>query len=74
MTLRISWSSAGVPLPGTVWERETLRWAPGIATFVASGSRAEREEVIGEFSDFPTIIPGTRRMLIIAIKWSGLSG
>ena len=49
----------------TVWERETLRWAPGIATFVAQGSRAEREEVMGEFSDFPTSIPGTRRMLII---------
>jgi Zierdtviridae DNA helicase len=49
----------------TVWERETLRWAPGIATFVAQGSRAEREAVMGEFSDFPTFIPGTRRMLII---------
>jgi len=49
----------------TVWERETLRWAPGIATFVAQGSRAEREAVMGEYSDFPTFLPGTRRMLII---------
>jgi SNF2 family DNA or RNA helicase len=33
----------------TVWERETLRWTPGIATFVAQGSRAEREKAIEDF-------------------------
>lgn len=52
----------------TVWERETMRWAPGIATFVAQGSPAEREEAFGEFSDFPVHIPGLRKMLIINIE------
>lgn len=52
----------------TVWERETLRWAPGIATFVAQGSRAEREAVMEEFAAFPTTIPGVRKMLIINIE------
>ena len=48
-----------------VWMRETNRWAPGIATFVAQGSRAEREAVIGEFCDHYVGIEGTRKMLII---------
>ncbi len=52
----------------SVWERETLRWAPGIAVFVAQGTRAEREKVFGEFSDHPTVIPGTRKMLVINIE------
>ena len=52
----------------TVWERETMRWAPGIATFVAQGSPKEREEAFNEFSDFPTTIPGVRKMLIINIE------
>jgi SNF2 family DNA or RNA helicase len=49
----------------TVWERETNRWAPGIATFVAQGSHAEREEVMGAFSDHSVEIPWTRKMLIV---------
>jgi SNF2 family DNA or RNA helicase len=49
----------------TVWERETMRWAPGIATFVAQGSPAEREQAMAEFADFPVTIPGVRKMLII---------
>ena len=52
----------------TVWERETLRWAPGIATFVAQGSRKEREAVYEEFEMFPTTIPGIRKMLIVNIE------
>jgi SNF2 family DNA or RNA helicase len=52
----------------TVWERETLRWTPGIATFVAQGSRAEREAVMEEFDNFPTTLPGIRKMLIINIE------
>jgi len=52
----------------TVWERETMRWAPGIATFVAQGSRAEREAVMEEFAHFPTTLPGIRKMLIINIE------
>lgn len=52
----------------TVWERETARWAPGIATFVAQGSRKEREEVMAAFADHSTLIPGTRKMLIINIE------
>jgi SNF2 family DNA or RNA helicase len=52
----------------TVWERETARWAPGIATFVAQGSRREREEVMAAFADHSTLIPGTRKMLIINIE------
>ena len=52
----------------TVWERETMRWAPGIATFVAQGSRAEREAVMEEFANFPTTLPGIRKMLIINIE------
>jgi SNF2 family DNA or RNA helicase len=52
----------------TVWERETMRWAPGIATFVAQGSHAEREAVMAEFEAFPTTLPGIRKMLIINIE------
>lgn len=52
----------------TVWERETMRWAPGIATFVAQGNRAEREAVMAEFDSFPTNLPGVRKMLIINIE------
>jgi SNF2 family DNA or RNA helicase len=52
----------------TVWERETLRWTPGIATFVAQGTRAERLKVMGEYDDHPTDIPGTRKMLIINLE------
>lgn len=50
----------------SVWERETNRWAPGIATFVAQGTRAERENVMGEFSDHATDgFKGARKMLIV---------
>ena len=52
----------------TVWERETLRWTPGIATFVVQGTRAEREAIMEEFAAFPTTIPGIRKMLIINIE------
>ena len=52
----------------TVWERETLRWAPGIATFVAQGTPKERQTAFDAFSDHPTEIPGTRKMLIINIE------
>jgi SNF2 family DNA or RNA helicase len=44
-----------------VWMRETNRWAPTIAPWVAQGSRAERERVIKNFVDFP----GPRKMLIV---------
>jgi SNF2 family DNA or RNA helicase len=52
----------------TVWERETLRWAPGIATFVAQGSHAEREKAMNDFADHSVEITGTRKMLIINIE------
>lgn len=48
-----------------VWEAETQRWSPSIATFVAQGSRAEREEVIGQFLDHSVDFEGARKMLII---------
>lgn len=44
-----------------VWSRETNRWAPTIAPFVAQGSRAEREQVMQAFVDFP----GPHKMLIV---------
>lgn len=55
----------------TVWERETARWAPTIKTFVAQGSRAEREKVFREFFDaaFNRVSkPGERFMLIVNIE------
>jgi SNF2 family DNA or RNA helicase len=52
----------------TVWERETARWAPGVATFVAQGDRAERERAMADFEDHDVSIPGTRKMLIINIE------
>lgn len=49
-----------------VWEAETKRWAPNIATFVAQGSRAEREEVIGQFTDHHVdSFEGAAKMLIV---------
>lgn len=33
-----------------VWEAETLRWAPGIRTFVAQGSRRDREKAMERFA------------------------
>jgi len=45
----------------SVWARETNRWAPTIAPFVAQGSRAEREQVIEAYAGFP----GPRKMLIV---------
>ena len=44
-----------------VWSRETNRWAPTIAPFVAQDERAERERVTQTFVDFP----GRRKMLIV---------
>jgi SNF2 family DNA or RNA helicase len=52
----------------TVWERETARWTPGIATFVAQGTRAEREAVMEAYEDHDVSITGTRKMLIINIE------
>lgn len=49
----------------TVWERETGRWTPSIATFVAQGTHAQREAVMSRFSDHSVLIPGTRKMLIV---------
>lgn len=45
-----------------------MRWAPGIATFVAQGGRAEREQAMADFADHSVEIPGTRKMLIINIE------
>jgi SNF2 family DNA or RNA helicase len=44
-----------------VWEAETKRWAPDIETFVAQGTRAERERVIEDFTNSP----GLAKMLIV---------
>ncbi len=57
----------GCPRTATraTWEREVKRWAPSIATFVAQGSHAQREKVMGEFSDHALIADGQRKMLII---------
>lgn len=33
----------------SVWMRETARWAPHITTYVAQGSRAQREKAFGEY-------------------------
>jgi SNF2 family DNA or RNA helicase len=52
----------------TVWERETARWAPGIATFVAQGSPQQREDVFKAFDYYPVTEPGARKMLIINIE------
>lgn len=49
----------------SVWERETNRWAPSIATFVAQGDRASRERETGYFLDHSVLIEGTRKMLIV---------
>jgi len=46
-----------------VWERETLRWAPGITTFVAQGSATERKAVMAAFAAFDG-----QKMLIINIE------
>jgi len=48
----------------TVWERETLRWTPTIKTFVAEGTRAEREAVMYDYYTYH----GGRKMLIINIE------
>ncbi len=52
----------------TVWERETLRWAPGIATFVAQGSRREREWVMTEFMTHTIAFPKHPAMLVVNIE------
>ena len=49
----------------TVWERETLRWAPTIRTFVAQGTKQEREIAIAEFHNDTH---STRKMLIVNIE------
>jgi SNF2 family DNA or RNA helicase len=43
-----------------VWSRETNRWT-AIAPFVAQGNRAEREQTIQAYKDFP----GSPKMLIV---------
>lgn len=50
----------------TVWERETMRWAPTIEPYVAQGSKAEREEVMRQFNAHPTTM--SRKMLIVNIE------
>ena len=53
----------------TVWERETLRWAPDVIPYVAQGTRKEREAVMEQFrADVSE--PGNvlRYMLIINIE------
>jgi SNF2 family DNA or RNA helicase len=47
----------------TVWERETMRWT-GIETFVAQGSRPEREKAMAEYAAYDR----GRKMLIINIE------
>ena len=50
----------------SVWRRETDRWAPSISTFVAQGTRAERDEAMGCFSDHAVAqFEGARKMLIV---------
>jgi SNF2 family DNA or RNA helicase len=49
----------------TVWEDLTHYWAPGIAVFVAQGSRKQREGAMGQFQDHALIAPGMRKMLVI---------
>jgi len=46
-----------------VWERETARWAPGIKTFVAQGSRTERLAVMYDY-----MVCDGPKMLIINIE------
>jgi SNF2 family DNA or RNA helicase len=48
----------------TVWERETMRWAPTIQPFVAQGSRAEREDAMRRFAQSRA----RRKMLIVNIE------
>jgi SNF2 family DNA or RNA helicase len=48
-----------------VWFNETRRWAPGICTFLAQGSRSERYDAIDGFKAFSDDWPDTPRMLII---------
>jgi SNF2 family DNA or RNA helicase len=48
----------------TVWERETMRWAPTIQTFVAQGTRAEREDAMRRFAKSRA----RRKMLIVNIE------
>jgi SNF2 family DNA or RNA helicase len=52
----------------TVWEKETKRWAPGIAVFVAQGTPAQRQKAFDDYSDHPVTIAGTRKMLVINIE------
>jgi Zierdtviridae DNA helicase len=52
----------------TVWEKETKRWAPGIAVFVAQGTPAQRQAAFNAYSDHSVTIPGTRKMLVINIE------
>lgn len=52
----------------TVWEKETKRWAPGIAVFVAQGTPAQRQAAFDAYADHPVTIPGTRKMLVINIE------
>lgn len=51
----------------SVWERETLRWAPTIEPFVAQGTRPERNAVVEDFRKvrFITKNHPARRMLIV---------
>jgi SNF2 family DNA or RNA helicase len=48
----------------TVWERETMRWAPGIAVFVAQGVRSEREQAMKAYATSRA----RRKMLIVNIE------
>lgn len=61
----------------TVWERETLRWAPTIQPYVAQGSHADRERAMAEFAADPLDDPNSNywdgeppkhKMLIVNIE------
>jgi len=55
----------------TVWERETLRWAPTIETFVAQGSPVQRQQAMNDFAvpRYDDSLSGPqRRMLIVNIE------
>jgi SNF2 family DNA or RNA helicase len=49
----------------TVWELETLRWAPGIEPFVAQGLAHEREAEMQAFTEYPVDQEFVRKMLIV---------
>lgn len=56
----------------TVWERETARWAPHIKTFVAQGSRQQREDVMTAYNywpDSPKMLIINTEMMRVKKRW-----